>query len=50
MDVQRKIVLLLDAANKEINLQLELAEKIKTEKRSLLQQLLSGNWRVRIAK
>ena len=43
---QRKIAELLSVAQQEIDLLKKLSEKYKTQKRGLMQKLLTGQWRV----
>lgn len=46
-DEQKAIAEALTAQQQEINLLKQLAEKYKTQKRGLMQRLLTGEWRVR---
>lgn len=47
LEDQRAIAGLLNSAKKEIDLLKQLAEKYKTQKRGLMQKLLTGQWRVK---
>ena len=44
---QKRIVNLLDTANKEVETLKKLAEQYRTQKRGLMQKLLMGKWRIR---
>ncbi|WP_301099847.1 restriction endonuclease subunit S [Otariodibacter sp.] len=44
---QKKIVEMLSFVQQEINLLKQLAEKYKTQKRGLMQKMLTGKWRVK---
>ena len=44
---QQKIQSVLNTAQKEIDLLKQLAEKYKTQKRGLMQKVLTGQWRIR---
>lgn len=46
---QRKIVRLLDAAAKEIDLLRQQTETFRTQKRGLMQKLLTGEWRLPVS-
>ena len=46
LEKQQKIAETLNAAQKEIDLLKKLVEKYKTQKRGLMQKLLTGEWRV----
>lgn len=46
VDEQRAIAALLDQAEDEINLLREYAEAVKSQKRGLMQKLLTGQWRL----
>lgn len=48
VDEQRAIAALLDQAEDEINLLRDYAEALKTQKRGLMQKLLTGQWRLPI--
>lgn len=48
LDEQRQISAVLDEAKREINLLKAKAEALKTQKRGLMQKLLTGQWRVPI--
>lgn len=45
---QKRIVLLLDTARKEVEALKKLTEKYRTQKRGLMQKLLMGTWRLKI--
>ena len=45
---QKRIVNLLDIANKEVEVLKQLAEQYRTQKRGLMQKLLTGKWRIRL--
>ena len=45
---QKRIVNLLDTANKEIEVLKQLAEQYRTQKRGLMQKLLTGKWRIQV--
>lgn len=47
LEKQKEVVILLDTAQKEINLLKKLADQYRTQKRGLMQKLLSGEWRIR---
>lgn len=47
LEVQKQIAETLSAAQREIDLLKEIAEKYKTQKRGLMQKMLTGEWRVR---
>ena len=47
IEKQKEVVSLLDTAQQEINLLKQLAEKYKTQKRGLMQKMLTGEWRVK---
>ena len=49
IEKQQKIVHILNTAQKEIQLLEQLVEKYRTQKRGLMQKLLTGEWRVRSA-
>ena len=44
---QKRIVNLLDTAEKEIEILEQLAEQYRTQKRGLMQKLLTGEWRIK---
>jgi type I restriction enzyme S subunit len=44
---QKEIAELLGAAEKEINLLKKLADQYRTQKRGLMQKLLSGEWHIK---
>lgn len=48
-DEQRKIASFMESSQKEIDLLKTLAEKYKEQKRGLMQKLLTGEWRVKVA-
>lgn len=48
IEEQKKIVRLLNAADKEIELQKQKIEAIKLQKKGLMQQLLTGKKRIKI--
>ena len=48
LSVQQNIAATLNTAQQEINLLKKLAEQYRTQKRGLMQKLLSGKWRVKI--
>jgi type I restriction enzyme S subunit len=48
IEEQRKIVRLLNAADKEIELQKQKIEAIKLQKKGLMQQLLTGKKRIKL--
>jgi len=50
IEVQASVARLLDAAEREIELLTRKAELLKTEKRGLMQKLLTGQWRVPVGK
>ena len=45
---QREIARILDAANRENDLLKQLAEQYRTQKRGLMQKLLTGKWRIQL--
>ena len=45
---QKRIVNLLDTSKKEIDVLKQLAEQYRTQKRGLMQKLLTGKWRIQI--
>ena len=45
---QKRIVNLLDIANKEVEVLKQLAEQYRTQKRGLMQKLLKGKWRIQL--
>ena len=47
IDVQNKVVGLLNTARYEINLLKKLADQYRTQKRGLMQKLLSGEWHIK---
>jgi len=47
LDEQQKIAETLSSAQQEIDLLKQLAEKYKTQKRGLMQKMLTGEWRVK---
>lgn len=47
ISTQKKIVQILDNVQREIDLLKQLAEKYKTQKRGLMQKMLTGEWRVK---
>lgn len=46
IDIQKNIILKLGTAKKELNLLKDLLEKYRTQKRGLMQKLLTGEWQV----
>lgn len=50
LEEQQQIAETLSTAQQEIDLLKQLAEKYKTQKRGLMQKLLTGEWRVRIGR
>jgi type I restriction enzyme S subunit len=50
IEEQNRIVNILSAAQKEIALLEKLADKYRTQKRGLMQKLLTGEWRINAAK
>lgn len=47
MLTQKRIVQILDSVQREIDLLKQLADKYKTQKRGLMQKMLTGKWRVK---
>ena len=47
LEEQKQIAETLSTAQQEINLLKQLAEKYKTQKRGLMQKLLTGEWRIK---
>ena len=45
---QKEVVELLNTVQQEINLLKKLAEKYRTQKRGLMQKLLTGTWRIKV--
>jgi type I restriction enzyme S subunit len=50
LEKQRKVAEILNTAKQEINILEKLADKYRTQKRGLMQKLLTGEWRVDAAK
>lgn len=48
LETQKNIGEYLGAIDKEIDLLKQLAEKYKTQKRGLMQKMLTGEWRVKL--
>ena len=44
---QREVVAILNTAQQEINLLKKLADQYRTQKRGLMQKLLTGKWYIR---
>lgn len=49
LSVQKEIACTISSAKKEIDLLKSIAEKYKEQKRGLMQKLLTGEWRVKVA-
>ena len=47
LETQKKISKTLSSAQREIDLLKKLADKYKTQKRGLMQKMLTGEWRVK---
>ena len=47
IDKQKEVVALLDTAQQEITLLKKLADQYSTQKRGLMQKLLSGEWHIK---
>jgi type I restriction enzyme, S subunit len=47
ISTQKRIVQILDKVQREIDLLKQLADKYKTQKRGLMQKILTGEWRVK---
>ena len=48
LEIQREIAETLSSAQHEIDLMKQLADKYKTQKRGLMQKMLTGEWRVKL--